>query len=276
MKQENCPQNNPKFTNNKPLGICVLKRMFMNCMDWVPIVVAMGLVWRRRWWRFIIGGINRPLIFVLIFFWNLGGHTVTAASNYMGFLVPGLVVMAAVSSSYSDLVNWFVLRRTFYRVLDEYMLAPISYSSLLIGHVLGAASKGFALALLLFISVRIFVHGFFIPLFFLIQLFVICLTFACLAVAVAMVAGSDKDTLMFTNLIISPMTFFCGTFFPVEQLPGPLSHLGWSLPLTAGTYNLRSLALTGIGHINWFLQSMGWLIGLYFIAYFLLKMKRED
>ncbi|AIS51718.1 ABC-type multidrug transport system, permease component [Thermoanaerobacter kivui] len=273
MKQENCPQNNPKFISIEPSGICALKRMFMNCMDWVPIVVAMGLAWRRRWWRFIIGGINRPLIFVLLFFWNLGGHTVSAEDSYLGFLVPGLVVMAAVSSSYSDLVNWFVLRRTFYRVLDEYMLAPISYSSLLIGHVLGAASKGFVLALLLFLFVRIFVHGFFISLYFLVQLFVICLTFACLAVAVAMVAGSDKDTLMFTNLFISPMTFFCGTFFPVEQLPGLLLHLSWSLPLTAATYNLRSLALTGTGHVDWFLQSLGWLTGFCLMAYFLLKRK---
>ena len=276
MKQENWPQSKPKFTSAGPAGISVFRRMAGSCLDWLPIVLAMGLVWRRRWWRFFIGGINRPLIFLAIFAWNLGGSAATAKGSYMGFLVPGLVVMAAVSSGYSDLVNWFTLRRTFYRVWDEYLLAPISNTSLLIGHVLGAACKGFVLALLVFLVARFFVYGFFVPLLFFVQLFIICLTFACLAVAVAMVARGDKDTLMFTNLIVFPMTFFCGTFFPVEQLPGPLAFLSRVLPLTAATYNLRALALAGAGHTGWFLQSLGWLVSLYLLAYFLLRMRRED
>jgi len=276
VKQENWPQSKPEFINAVPAGTYALRRMAGSCLDWLPIVLAMGLVWRRRWWRFLVGGINRPLIFLAIFAWNLGDSAATAAGSYLGFLVPGLVVMAAVSAGYSDLVNWFTLRRTFYRVLDEYLLAPISNASLLIGHVLGAAGKGFVLALLVFLAARFFVHGFFVPPLFLVQLFIVCLTFGCLAVAVAMVAGGDKDTLMFTNLIVFPMTFFCGTFFPVEQLPGPLALLSWGLPLTAATYNLRALALTGAGQPGWFLQSLGWLAGLYLLAYFLLRTRRED
>lgn len=276
MKQENWPQSKPESICAGPAGLSAIRRMAGNCLDWMPIVLAMCLVWRRRWWRFIIGGINRPLIFMAIFAWNMGDPAATVAGSYLGFLVPGLVVIAAVSAGYSDLVNWFTLRRTYFRVLDEYLLAPISNTSLLIGHVLGAACKGFVLALFVFLAARFFVYGFLmLPLFF-IQLFVVCLTFACLAVAVAMVAGGDKDTLMFTNLIVFPMTFFCGTFFPVEQLPGPLARLSWGLPLTAAVYNLRALALTGASHPGWFLQSLGWLAGLYILAYFLLRMRRED
>ncbi|MDH7576537.1 MAG: ABC transporter permease [Bacillota bacterium] len=245
-------------------------------LDWLPILLAIGIVWRRRWWRFLVGGINRPLIFLAIFAWNLKEPAVTAAGSYLRFLVPGLVVMAAVSASYTDLVNWFTLRRTYYRVLDEYLLAPISNASLLAGHVLGAAGKGFTIALAVFLAACLFVEGFhFAPLVFL-QLFTICLTFACLAVAVAMLAGGDKDALMFTNLIVFPMTFFCGTFFPVERLPGFLKLGSWFLPLTAATYNLRSLALTGTGNLAWFCQSLGWFGILYFLAYYLLKLKRED
>ncbi|RKO66575.1 ABC transporter permease [Desulfofundulus salinus] len=245
-------------------------------LDWLPIVLAMGMVWRRRWWRFLIGGLNRPLIILVIFAWNLGDKTATATGSYLGFLVPGLVVMAAVSASYADLVNWFTLRRTFYRVLDEYLLAPISRSSLLIGHVLGAGIKGFLTSLVVFLTASLLIRGFQFSILCFIQLLIICLTFACLAVAVAMVAGGDKDTLMFTNLIVFPMTFFCGTFFPVEQLPGPLECLSWGLPLTTATYNLRALVLTGTGKPGWFFQSLGWLAGLYLVAYLLMKWRLED
>ncbi len=275
MKQGNWLQSK----NGEPAA---LNRSFcgtgpsLACLDWLPIVLAMGMVWRRRWWRFLIGGLNRPLIFLVIFAWNLGDRTATATDSYLGFLVPGLVVMAAVSASYADLVNWFTLRRTHLRELDEYLLAPISNRSLLIGHVLGAGIKGFLTSLVVFLTASLLVRGFQFSVLCFIQLLIICLTFACLAVAVAMVAGGDKDTLMFTNLIVFPMTFFCGTFFPVEQLPGMLGHLSWGLPLTAATYNLRALVLTGTGRLCWFFQSLGWLAGLYMTAYLLLKWRRED
>lgn len=243
-------------------------------LDWSPIVLAMGVVWRRRWWRFLIGGLNRPLIFMALFAWNFGRGSETG--DYLGFLVPGLLVMAGVTASYSDLVNWFTLRRTYFRVLDEYMLAPISTGSLLVGHVLGAAGKGFVTALAVFLLAHLFKRNFAVsPLLFL-QLFIVCLTFASLAVGVAMIAGGDRDALLFTNLVVFPMTFFCGTFFPVESLPGVVSAASWFLPLTAATYNLRSLTLTGANHFEWFLQSIFWFAGSFLLAYILLRMRAKE
>ena len=80
----------------------VTKRTYL---DWLPIVLSMGMVWRRRWWRFVIRGLNKPVIFLAIFAWNMGGYRTDASGSYLGFLVPGLLVMAAFSSSYGDLVN---------------------------------------------------------------------------------------------------------------------------------------------------------------------------
>jgi len=56
-----------------PLFICRSR----SYLDWLSIVLVMGMVWRRRWWRFIIGGINRPLIFMAIFAWNIGSSSAT-------------------------------------------------------------------------------------------------------------------------------------------------------------------------------------------------------
>lgn len=245
-------------------------------LDWMPIVLAMGIVWRRRWWRFIIQGLNKPVIFLAIFAWNLGGSRADAATSYLGFLAPGLMVMAAVSSSYSDLVNWLTLRRVHYRVLDEYLLAPISNTSLLLGHILAASFKGFIISGIVFAAAQLFVSGFHLTPEFLGQLFMVCFTFACLAVAIAMISPGEKNTVMFTNLVIFPMTFFCGTFFTVDRLPGILQQVSWCLPLTAATYNLRLLALTGLGNLPWFAQSLGWSGAFYLLAYHALKRRRED
>jgi ABC-type multidrug transport system permease subunit len=161
-------------------------------------------------------------------------------------------------------------------VLDEYLLAPISNTSLLVGHIMGAGIKGFIISGIVFLTSQFFVKGFHLSFIFFLQLFVVCLTFACLAVATAMIAGRERDSIMFSNMIVFPMTFFCGTFFPVERLPGILEQVSWSLPLTAATYNLRGLALTGIGSLSWFAQSLGWLGFFYMLAYYMLRKRRED
>ncbi|MEW6183928.1 MAG: ABC transporter permease [Bacillota bacterium] len=240
---------------------------------WLPLVLAMGLVWRRRWWRFVVGGLNRPLIFLALFAWSFKG---TAAASHLHFLVPGLAALAAVSGSYGDLVNWFTLRRKYFQVLDECLLAPVSTRSLLVGHLIGGGAKGLVVAALVYLSGWAVAGGLCFNPLFLLQLAVIAFTFAALAVAVAMVANGDKDVLIFTNLVVLPMTFFCGTFFPVEGLPGVLSKLAWFLPLTAGTYHLRALALGEPVHWGWLAQSIGWFCALYTLAYLLLCWRRQD
>lgn len=257
-------------------GSAIRERVWLQKLypSWLPLVLALGLVWRRRWWRFLVGGLNRPLIFLALFAWNL--KHAAGGVEYLRFLLPGLVVMAAVAASYTDLVNWFTVRRTVYRVLDEYLLAPVSTASLLAGHVLAGGGKGLVVALVVYLGGWAVAGDFSLPLLFVAQLAVVCLLFASLAVAVAMIAGGDRDVLMFTNLVVFPMTFFCGTFFPVERLPGALAKLSWFLPLTAATYNLRGLALTGAPHWNWFGQSLGWLAGFYLLAYLLLNWRRQD
>ncbi|MGO0122964.1 ABC transporter permease [Desulfothermobacter acidiphilus] len=240
-------------------------------MGWVPLVLAMGLVWRRRWWRFLLGGLNRPLIFLALFAWNFG-----SSHQYLLFLVPGLVAMAAVSASYGDLVNWFTLRRTYFRVLDEYLLAPISTNSLLWGHVVAGGLKGLVVATLVYTVAWLAVREFHFSLLFWVQLAIVCLLFASLAVAVAMVANGDRQVLVFSNLVVFPMTFFCGTFFPVEHLPGALATLSWFLPLTAATYNLRLLAVEASCRWSWLGQSLAWCLAFYLLAYLLLVWRRQE
>lgn len=43
---------------------------------------------------------------------NVGSLAAPATSGCLGLLIPSLVLMAAVSGNYADLVNWFTLRKT--------------------------------------------------------------------------------------------------------------------------------------------------------------------
>ena len=48
----------------------------------------------------------------------------------------------------------------------------------------------------------------------------------------------------YANFLITPMGFFCGTFFPLDNLPIWLAYPLRALPLTQATIALRSPGFT--------------------------------
>jgi ABC-2 type transport system permease protein len=66
-----------------------------------------------------------------------------------------------------------------------------------------------------------------------------CLVFAAFGVIVGMKSRSHEDTATFTNFFIMPMAFFCGTFFPVDEMPWLLRDIIKALPLTHTNHLLR-------------------------------------
>jgi ABC-type multidrug transport system permease subunit len=76
--------------------------------------------------------------------------------------------------------------------------------------------------------------------FFWIFLLINCLTFASLGVIVGFLAKSHEDTIIFSNLFILPMAFFCGTFFPLDRLPLIIKYPLYLLPLTHVNVGLRT------------------------------------
>ena len=68
-------------------------------------------------------------------------------------------------------------------------------------------------------------------------------TFASLALVFnALAKGYDFFTYYFT-LVITPMTFLSGVYFPMEQMPGWLQTIGSVLPLKAAVDLVRPLVL---------------------------------
>ena len=69
------------------------------------------------------------------------------------------------------------------------------------------------------------------------------ITFASIALVFnALAKGYDFFTYYFT-LVITPMTFLSGVYFPIEQMPGWLQAVAQVLPLKAGVDLVRPLVL---------------------------------
>ena len=75
------------------------------------------------------------------------------------------------------------------------------------------------------------------------------LIFSALGFFAAMIIESHYDMNNFTNIVITPMSFLCGTFFSLDGIPTALKWLVNVMPLTHTTRLLRELSSGG--GVNW-------------------------
>jgi ABC-2 type transport system permease protein len=129
--------------------------------------------------------------------------------------------------------------RLHFRTFQVYIQAPVTAVDIVVGQVLAGMVRGlFASAILL--SLGLFLGTAFHPnLMFLLVLVVNCLVFAAFGVIVGMKSRSHEDTATFTNFFIMPMAFFCGTFFPVDEMPWLVRDIIKAMPLTHTNHLLR-------------------------------------
>ena len=198
---------------------------------------------RRHWLRTLATSLVNPVLYLVAFGYGLGGGISFDGYSYLAFVMPGIIALTAMSSSYGGAGLKLHVDRLFYRCFDEYLMSPISLFSLavgktLIGVVRGLISTVAILAVGVIISPTLIVS----PLFVLV-LVSSCFVFSFLGVLIGMWAKSHQDMTTFNTLVILPMSFLSGTFFSLNQLPEAVKAVLYLLPLTHSSECLRAAAL---------------------------------
>jgi len=208
---------------------------------WYPIFLREMLLFRRKLLRlgYLFSAMVVPIIYLLAFGLGLGKTVKIHGSDYLTFLIPGLVAMSSMNNSYTWVASALNLNRVYFKTFQVFVQAPVSPSSIMIGEVLAGMVKG------LFASFLIIIVGFLTsPHFSLKPIFIIilllnCFLFANLGVITGMLSKSHEDTATYANFFIMPMAFFSGTFFPVEKIPGLIKPFIYLMPLTHTNIAIR-------------------------------------
>ncbi|CAM0496478.1 ABC transporter permease [Thermoanaerobacter kivui] len=212
-------------------------------LKFYPIFWREMICWKKRFRKILAGNIVSPLLFLTTFGLGLGKNMSVSGTNYLDFVLPGIIALSSLSNSYNSIAADLNIRRTIFKTFDQYVLAPIKISSVVLGEVLAGALQGMTSCLILLVLGLLFgAHINLTPVFFVV-LIASCFTFASLGVVAAMVANSHGDMANFGTFFILPMTFLGGTFFSVDSMPLIVKVFIWMLPLTPISYSLRSIAL---------------------------------
>jgi ABC-2 type transport system permease protein len=229
---------------------------------------------RRHLLRTLVTSLVNPILYLVAFGYGLGQGISFEGYSYLDFVMPGIIALTAMSSSYGGAGLKLHVDRLFYKCFDEYLMSPISLFSLAIGKTLIGVVRGLISSLALLIVGVIISPMLTISPLFLLVLISSCFVFSFLGVLIGLVAKSHQDMGTFNTLVILPMTFLSGTFFSLSQLPEAVKAVLYFLPLTHSSQCLRAAALA---------QPFPWLsllallgFGLVFFAGCMVALKRTS
>ena len=187
----------------------------MNAPQWYPIFWRQMRLFRKKLLRpgYLFSAMVIPAIYLITFGIGLGRGLQVQGKDYLAFLLPGLVAMSSMTNSYSSVATSLNLNRIYFKTFQIFIQAPISAGAILTGEVLAGLIRGlFAASLMIAAGMALTKSLFINPIF--------------------MITKSHEDTSTYTNFFITPMAFFCGTFFPIDRIPAAFRWLAYLLPLT--------------------------------------------
>lgn len=216
-------------------------------MGFATILWQESIIFRKKFWSITAGAMVGPILYLVAFGWGLGNGMTVGGASYIHFVIPGIIALSTMSVSFSNIGNSINISRMYDKTFEEYMIAPINMRVYAFGKVTAGALRGLYSAALLLVLAWIFRTGIRIGPYFLTIILMNCLVFSALGFTAGIVIDSHTDMNKFNNFIITPMSFLCGTFFPLDKMPAVVKEIIGLLPLTHTSLALRAAGedLTG-------------------------------
>jgi ABC-2 type transport system permease protein len=178
--------------------------------------------------------------------------TIPGETNYFNFLAPGLMIMIVMMGVMTGIPE-AISKEKELGTFDGMLSAPISQISVIIGKTAALCIRGFlqcviilGLAMLLF---GVTVQGSLLLAFFMLLLGIF--SFIGLGILAISMSGDQASGTMIVNLLMFPMIFLGGVFYPIQQMPGFMQTISQFIPLTYAADAMRKIILlnAGIGDV---------------------------
>ncbi len=186
-----------------------------------------------------------PLFYLITFGVGMGAYMgAFGGQPYLHFLVPGVLVSAVMMSSSFECLYGTYIKIVHEKVYDSLIATPVSADEAVAGDIAWGSFRGLVSgSLMMAVALAMGVapaSPFRLGLLLVFMVFLGVL-FGSLAMIVTSVAPSFDFFSYYTELVITPMLFFSGVFFPLDNFPGWMKTLAGFLPLTHAVRISRSV-----------------------------------
>ena len=231
----------------------------------------------RIWIQTLVPPVITTTLYFIIF-GNLIGKRIGEMDgfSYMEFIVPGLIMMSVITSSYSNVSSSFFSQK-FQKNIEELLVAPVPTHIIIWGFVIGGIGRSVLVGILVTI-----ISLFFVPL----QVHswsMVILTFLMTAILFSLAgllngifAKSFDDVSIVPTFILQPLTYLGGVFFAISMLPPFWQVISQFNPIVymISGFRFGILGVIDVPIIFSILISITFIVVLYVINWYLIEKGR--
>jgi lipooligosaccharide transport system permease protein len=190
--------------------------------------------------RFVVStflvSLIEPLFYLITFGIGMGAYMgYFGGKPYLYFLVPGVLVSSVMMSSTFECLYGTFVKMVHERLYDSLIATPVSAEDAVAGDIVWGAFRGLVSGtLMMLVAVAMGIFPVSIPsvLLLLVLMVFVGILFGSLAMIVTSISPSFDFFNYYTELVITPMLFFSGVFFPLDRFPAWMKSLSEFMPLT--------------------------------------------
>lgn len=233
------------------------------------IVIKETMRFSRIWAQTLVPPIITTSLYFIIF-GNLIGSRIGTMDGflYMEFIVPGLILMAVITSSYANVVSSFFSAR-FQRNVEEIMVSPIPNVLILLGFMSGGIARGLIVGMIVTLVSSLFsdfqIYNIWVA------LSIIVLTailFSLAGFINAVFAKNFDDISIVPTFVLTPLTYLGGIFYSIKLLPEYWQSVSLANPILY-MINAFRYGFLGVSDINLYISYsiiIGFIIVLFAIC----------
>jgi ABC-2 type transport system permease protein len=190
---------------------------------WVTFATIVNkelLRFTRIWVQTVLPAVVTTTLYFVIFGQLIGARIGSMDGlAYLDFIVPGLILMAVITNSYSNVVSSFYSSK-FSRYVEELLVSPAPNWVILAGYVAGGVVRGLAvgaavtLVALMFTPIHLYS-----PAITALVLFMTAVLFSLGGFINAIYANSFDDISIIPTFVLTPLTYLGGVFYSIDLLP---------------------------------------------------------
>lgn len=190
-------------------------------------------------------------LFIFVFGFSIGRNLNIAIEgvSYLHFLIPGLVMMHLIESSYTNTSSSLFMSR-WHNHIQEVLLSPLSYFEMVLALLIGGITRGLLAATGVY-AVSLFFAKFAFYNFFIVAYFfvTVAIIFSALGLIVGLWAEGFEKLSVWSTFVLTPLIYFGGVFHSLEMVPAPLKMVTQLNPIFYLVNGLR-FGMLGISDTN--------------------------
>ncbi|SEP21732.1 ABC-2 type transport system permease protein [Halogranum amylolyticum] len=160
-----------------------------------------------------------------------------AGVPYIVFILPGLIVLGAVSNAFEN-ASFSIFHGRWNEYIHETLTSPLSYGQMVWAYIVSSATRGVIVGVLVALLGLAIINPLYAasvgvaqPLYLIAFMLVITLLFASFGVAGGLWAEDFDDLTMMNQFILRPLVFFGGVFYSLSDIPPMLRDVSLLNPM---------------------------------------------